>query len=836
MRSFIRIPALVGIAIWFLGELSTGHRHVFAAPPRAIAAAFVGEFCLDCHTGADSESDFDLAAMLPRLSDPESVADWQKAFDRIADGEMPPEDSEQPSAESRDELVASLGDHLRELSDSARRAHGANRTRRLNRMEYESTLRDLLDLPNLDVAERLPPDATAHGFDKVGSALELSYVQIARYLDAANHAIETAMCVTAKPESVHYRVQANSNGRFGQVVNKEKEAVAVGDAVALLRQPNTAQAPFWFSKIDVPADGTYRIRSKMFGLIWDQGKAVPADRTHVVTYEAMQGTTKRSIGTFDIGRSAEQSSVHEFDAYLYRGDQIQTWFETLDDRNIKRVPMDQYIAPGVAVDWLELSGPLVEAWPPVSHRRLFGDLPLEPWTPATGLKPPPMPMTVQGVGKRAKRVPSKPGTVTLMHVVSKDPEKDAERLLLDFATRAFRRSVQGSEIEGYLQLVNLRLREKNCFQEAMRIGFQAVLCSPDFIFISDQADDVTLASQLSYFLWNSMPDAKLMQLADQGKLNRPDVLKAQVERMLDDPKSQRFVESFTGQWLDLRRITVTEPDEVLYPEYDRFLLSSMVEETHAYFAEMITNDRGVAYLVDSDFAIVNQRMAEQYEIKGVEGAAFRAVSLPPDSVRGGLLTQSSVMKVTANGTTTSPVIRGVWIADRLLGKPVPPPPPNIPAVEPDLRGTTTIREQLSAHRDVPGCASCHKRIDPYGFALECFDVIGGYQTHYRSLENGKPVKKTFKDNRPVRYRSGPSIDCSGITPEGNAFNDVEEFRAILLQDKEQLARNLVQRLLIYATGSAIDFADRPVVETILDETRASGFGIRSLIHAVAQRL
>src|SRR6056297_531358 len=249
---------------------------------------------------------------------------------------------------------------------------------------------------------------------------------------------------------------------------------------------------------------------------------------------------------------------------------------------------------------------------------------------------------------------------------------------------------------------------------------------------------------------------------------------------------------------------------------------------------MVRDDLGADHLVGSDFLMINERLAELYEIDGVEGCTIRKVDLPADSPRGGFLTQASVLKVTANGTTTSPVTRGAWVLDRLYGRPPLPPPPNVPAVEPDLRGATTIRRQLEKHRDDEACATCHRAIDPPGFALESFDVIGTWRDRYRALENGEPPQVKEIMGKPVVYKLGLPVDGSGVDPGGESFEDVHEFRAILLSRKETLAKNLAERLVVYSTGAGIDFADRDAIAKILNETRDTGFGLRSIIHAVVQ--
>lgn len=835
------------IATGDLGEIALGDSDLSDSDvSKAVAAdanhhaqieRFVKANCVDCHAGSGAEANFRLDDLAFDLDDGPLADRWVAVFDRVKRGEMPPADADQPTPADRERLVATLGTELVTANQRRQQTHGRVQYRRLNRHQYEQTLRDLLALPHLEVRDMLPADNSAHGFDNVGSALDLSYVQMSRYLEASSMAIDNAMKLGPAPEATSVHLEAKTNGRFRQVVEKNREAVAVGTAVGLLRQPNTAQAPWWWSQIEPPVDGRYRIQMKSFGFIWDKGNVLPADQTHVVTFFAVQGTTKRPLGSFDVGRSEQDATIQDFEAFLRDGDQIQIWLETLDDRNKGKTELAEYTAPGVAIDWLDVEGPIVDQWPPASYRSLFGDLPFEVWNEDTGLKEPPTPTIVAGVGKRAKRVPAKRNQIDLFHVVSSNPRQDAERRLVDFATRAFRRSVDRRELTDILALVEAKLDQKHTFQEAMRPGFQAILCSPEFLFLQENPgslDDGALASRLSYFFWSSVPDDELIELARDGTLSQPAVLREQVERMLGDERSSRFVESFCGQWLDLRDITITQPDQELYPEFDQLLQSSMVAETEAFFAEMLKNDLSVDCVVDSPFAIVNGRLAKHYGIDNVDGVSLREVSLPSSSRRGGLLTQASVLKVTANGTTTSPVTRGAWVLDRILGQPAPLPPPNVPAVEPDVRGATTIREQLAKHRDDEACASCHRRIDPPGFALESYDVVGGWRDRYRSLGKGDPVKRTVQGDRGVRYRLGLPVDSTGVATNGEKFEDIDEFRSILLKDREQIARNLIERLIVYSTGGGIEFADRPVVDDIVDRSRSADFGLRTLVHEVVQ--
>jgi hypothetical protein len=301
--------------------------------------------------------------------------------------------------------------------------------------------------------------------------------------------------------------------------------------------------------------------------------------------------------------------------------------------------------------------------------------------------------------------------------------------------------------------------------------------------------------------------------------------------MLKSPKAAAFTENFVGQWLRLRDIDFTEPSFLLYPEYDAMLRVSMVKETELFFNELLKNDLSLTNFVSSDFSILNERLAKHYGIPGIEGYAYRKVKLPIESHRGGVLTMASVLKVTANGTNTSPVTRGAWVMDRILGKPPPKPPADVPALEPDIRGATTIREQLAKHRQNAACASCHAKIDPPGFALESFDVIGGYRENYRTTGNGGPV---VVDGRRMPYHKGKPVDPSDVLPTGERFKNIDEFKELLLKDKNQLARALTERLVTYATGAASQAADKAEIEEIVGRIREKDYGLRSLVHEVVQ--
>ena len=339
------------------------------------------------------------------------------------------------------------------------------------------------------------------------------------------------------------------------------------------------------------------------------------------------------------------------------------------------------------------------------------------------------------------------------------------------------------------------------------------------------------------FCGSSLPDEELHTSGIRSELHEPDALSAQVERMLADPKSNRFVDNFTDQWLKLRDIDFTVPDRRLYPEYNQLLRQSTLDETHAFFRELLHHNHSVQNFVDSEFAMLNQPLAEFYGIDGVSGLQMRRVELPVDSLRGGVLTQASILKVSADGTRTSPVLRGAWVLEHLFGNPSPPPPPTVAAIESDIRGATTIREQLARHRDHETCNRCHHRIDPPGFALESFDVIGGQRDWYRTAQGGDYVRKPLHPEAPdhnVRYRRGPDVNSSGEIPDGRSFSGIREYKDLLLEDETAMARALTRQLLMYSLGRNLGYSDRPEIERIVARVKDQDFGLRSIIHEIVQ--
>ncbi|MCB1092962.1 MAG: DUF1592 domain-containing protein, partial [Verrucomicrobiae bacterium] len=534
----------------------------------------------------------------------------------------------------------------------------------------------------------------------------------------------------------------------------------------------------------------------------------PVAAAYEVVGRGQEPPEVREMADFQPGKS----QVIEKEVYLEAGEAFVVNLMVNWDIRATKQPIEAYDGPGIRIDWMEIEGP-IGSFPADSYRALFGDAKLVAKSVA-----------------RAEREGRKPPTIAEnrniygwlndpLEPVSDHPREEADRLHRAFLSRAFRRPVSEDLQRHYVDQVLEKLEAGDSFLEAMTFGYKAVLTSPYFLFfvepgeseaagdglVSAELDGFALASRLSYFLWSGPPDDELLRVAADGSLKDPAELKRQTERLLNSPKAHRFTENFTGQWLDLRKMEATIPDPNLYGDFDGTLLWAMPRETWGFFEEVVKQDLSLLQFVDSDWTMANARLAAHYGLPEMMGNDLRRVSLPEGSHRGGVMTQASVLKVTADGTHTSPVLRGKWVLERIIGQPPSPPPPDVPAIEPDIRGATTIRQQLDKHRSVASCNSCHQHIDPPGFALESFDPIGGYREFYRASSKTEKGIVSLPGYTGRAFYRGPDVERGGQTPDGRAFETVEDYKAILLEDPDQIARSLTGKLLTYATGADVQF-------------------------------
>ena len=578
--------------------------------------------------------------------------------------------------------------------------------------------------------------------------------------------------------------------------------------------------------------------------VGDYDRPQPGRQDEPITVYTRNGLLNRRVGAFDL---TPEPAVHDLgEVWLNANETLvpdaSRLYRSRPNPNGGFVNplMTPEGAPSVAFRWMEVEGPLYDEHSTAGYRLLFGDLPLaqvKNGAPGVALSVVDRKENYEEGRNAGRRVPAL-HEVTV-DVIPKTPSQDAARLMRAFVQRAYRRPITASDVQPFLALVDERRAAGLSFAEAMLAGYTAVLASPGFVFLDEKPgrlDDHALATRLALFLWNSPPDEALRTRAANGKLREPAVLRAETERLLADPKAHRFQEAFLDYWIDLRKMEDSTPSTTLYNDYylDDALAEAALLETRLFFDEMLRRDLPARTVVDSDFTYLNERLAVHYGLPGVKGVAMRRVTLPAESPRGGLMTQASVLKITANGTTTSPVLRGKWIVERILGLDIPPPPP-VAAVEPDIRGAVTIREQLAQHREDTSCAACHRKMDPPGFALESFDVLGAWRDRYRGADEAKPALKGLgKNGHPFAFHFGLTVDATGELPDGRPFQDIRDFKRLLREEDALLARNLARQLLIFATGAPARFGDRAEIEAILQRAKAQRYGLRSLVHEVVQ--
>jgi Protein of unknown function (DUF1592)/Protein of unknown function (DUF1588)/Protein of unknown function (DUF1585)/Protein of unknown function (DUF1587)/Protein of unknown function (DUF1595)/Planctomycete cytochrome C len=809
---------------------------VLAATLPLAAAEFTDKYCTGCHNSTAKPGGLDLTSLHFEPDKPTNFAEWVKVNDRLRAGEMPPKAiKKRPDSVEQKAFVDDLAARLIAAEKKSTAASGRATERRLNAYEYENALRDLLHAPWLEIKGQFPDDGEAYRFNKISSALDVSHVHVARYMSAADYAIREAMSTEKiHPVTTVKRYYAREQNTLTSKINKKNQqgdrAVypilgltpepAVWDGTAPMTDPakRDQEAIAWVSsnyvtgftyrwdRFKAPVAGRYRIRFSGYTLWAAQQagkKSYLADWARIsrghgdeaINVYTRNGVLNRHVGSCDL---TPDPAVHDVgEVWLVAGETLVPDASRLyrsRPNNFRNPLMTPDGAPGVAFQWMEVEGPLYDESTTAGYKLLFGD--------------------------------------------GQAGEKDEARLMRGFLQTAYRGPrVDETDVKRFVALVDEERKAGLSFTDAMIAGYTAVLASPAFVYLNEKPgrlDDYALATRLALFLWNSLPDEELRARAANGELSKPGVLHAETERMLADPKSRRFVDAFLDYWIDLRKMEDSTPSVSLYNDYylDDALTEAATAESQLYFAEMLRRNLSVSNVVDSKFTFLNERLAVHYGVPGVQGVAMRRVDLPADSSRGGFMTQASVLKVTANGTTTSPVLRGKWIMERILGYEIPPPPP-VAAVEPDIRGAVTIRQQLERHRADASCATCHSKMDPSGFALESFDVMGGWRDRYRGVDEAVPaVKGLGKNGQPFEYHWALPVDSTGVLPDGRKFEGIRDLKALLLTDEEQLARNMAKQLVIFATGAPVRFSDRAQIEEIVRATRGDQYGLRNLVQQV----
>ena len=762
------------LTIVLLGTLTTGA--LGGAKFDLSTRAFFKMHCLHCHNSEKQKGKFRLDNLSTDFTNPLVAEKWSEVRFRINAGEMPPEEEKQPTANEIGGVVDELTRQIREGAAMRLAKRGSLEHYRLSRQEYAHTIYDLLGVVyDVEAPSTFNEDPRLHGFDRIGAMLSVAPSHIERYLQAAEAVVEQALTDSATPTKTDRRMAGEG----------KRQLLQLGES--------------W--SFDLQHPGRYRLRIRASGLpaftgriphlsIWHRHHKRSFDGVDLVAAEndpkVIEFEGLFPAGSYDI-RNHARTQKHANGAYkLFRNQLIDTtnsvavlktrhpspWTKVVDEQGRPVMPL-------LLIDWIEIEGPL---------------------------------KTEADLAKRKGLMPAN--------------EKDAVEIrtcLKHFAKRAWRRPVKDAEIEPYTNLIAAEQEAGESFKSAYQSALASVLVSRSFFNLEEGSPDkkrtrlngYELASRLSYFLWSSMPDEQLFAAARSGKLRNPSSLGQQVDRMMADPKINRFLESFPKQWLQLHRVGMFQPDPKLYPEYDPWLEESMVEETTSYFAEMFTGNLSLREAIDSDWTMLNSRLAIHYGIPGPHPMGFTRVKIGPKTGRGGMLTHGSILSLTSDGTRHRPVHRGAWLSEAILAYTPPPPPPNVDPLEPveSNKPKTTIRSQLEAHATDPNCVSCHSKIDPLGLAFENFDAIGRWRTTER-VQSG--------------VGEDPPVDASGKLPDGRTFTNSADFKKLLGRD-ERLAKAFLKQLSTYALRRVMTVDDMEAIQFIAKATREDGHGVKTLV-------
>jgi mono/diheme cytochrome c family protein len=772
-------------------------------------STFFAKSCTGCHNPKTKAGGLDLQS----IKSPDTVTrhreTWESILRKIRTGEMPPAGSPKPAAAE----IKAAAQRIEGEFERADRLNASNpgrvTARRLNRAEYNNTIRDLLAV-NTHPADDFPQDDSGYGFDNIGDVLSLSSSQMERYVASAEKIARTAVFgpEPLQPTLVRHEV---SGRNFARVTTIPASYDASG-----LTLPNSLHATHRF-----PADGEYLFRIKL-----DGERPLGTDALHLALW--IDGKQVQAMDFDPTGQAAFNPDRQDFSA------------RTVECR-LRVTAGDHWIAAVIARMYEGL--PALYAGPKPSTRTIA----VQEFKPPKGLSPERIEQIKKRIEARRKEKtpvndarisaldiggPYKQATgpsdeslrkvFTCGHLHGGHQPGCARKIVADFGSRAFRRPLTPQEIDRFTGLVSLARSQGDSFEEGVCLALQGVLVSPHFLFrierdpasVTDAGHPITqheLASRLSYFLWSSMPDDTLRDCADKQTLRKPGVLMAQIRRMLKDPRSSAISENFGGQWLQFRALESYKPDRQKFPGFDDYLRMSMRRETEMFLDNIVREDRSILDLLDGKYSFINDRLAGFYGIPGVEGPAFRKVDLS-GTPRGGVLTQASILTVTSYPNRTSPVLRGKWILENILNAPPPPAPPGVPTLDVSTVGTeASLRQQLEAHRKNPTCAACHSRMDPLGFGLENFDAIGAWRSNEGKI----------------------AIDSSGSLPDGRSFKGPDGLKTILKADHNAFAECLTSKLLTYALGRGLERYDRSTVKEITRRVAANDYRFSSLVLEIA---
>jgi hypothetical protein len=806
---------------------------------------FFAKNCYECHGEKDPENNFRLDIFTDQATLAKNRKALSDAYDKLVHNEMPPKKKKVRPEPAQ--IVAVLGwmDHHLNMDCTSPVGPGRVTIRRLNRSEYNNTIDDLL-LIDLHPADSFPMDMSGYGFDNNGDVLTIAPVLMEKYFNVAGVVLDKVInAEPLNPNEVHRWDPALLEGSVAKGTQAPPPAKpqtpaagrALGAGNANGRRPIILGRVFphvgeIHDDYDFPKDGTYVLRLRGYGTAGSTNRTRPSvsfsldgkvlDEPFTVKEEF------RSAGVYSMKPIKVAAGKHRISIAFLNG----------------ATEEEDAAATAAAAAAAAAAPPAATAMPPI--------LPAAP-AASQGSNAPPA-----GAGRRgASRAGPPPGpppsptgkpTFGVLYFEAEGPTEitperlpesyrhlmvatpsdtlpkaqAAEQIIRPFTTRAFRRPVTAEEMQSLMAFWSQADASGHTFNQSIQLTLQTVLASPQFLFRIESEplpgerdnihtlNDYELASRLSYFLWNSMPDEELFKLAGARKLHAN--LNAQVQRMLKDPRSDRFIENFVGQWLTVRQVQNVAPDATAFPGFDEALRTAMAKETELFFKSIVQEDRSVLDLIDANYSFLNERLAKHYGISGVQGDEFQRVTFTPNDHRGGLLTQASFLTITSYPARTSPVQRGKWVLENLLDDAPPPPPPNVPALAEDAKALTgTMRQRMEEHRTNPQCAACHARMDPIGFSLENYDATGAWRTNDVNHE---------------------PIDASGKLPDGTAFNGPEQLKNVLKLQKDKFATTVAAKMLTFALGRGLEDDDHCLVNKIELSMRQQGYKFSVLVNQI----
>lgn len=824
----------------------------WAESPLEAHRPFLKQYCFECHGAKKQKGDYRFDTLGRNLGNLETLESWQAILDQLNLGEMPPKKADQPPFGETAKVIETLTPILRETYAARKSTGGQAVIRRLNKYELRNTLRDLFHLNHPDfepgvvsglydfngngitAQKTIEPtrsfqeDEEADGFDTIGDTLVMSDFLLKMVIEAAEESIGMAthnearkpfeaetftapICTKTLHGDTLGKYQRERGDPYDEVFQRWDRYNRIGPdkyhrgmkrpgryRITVAVSAHNPQEEHWGNWTVREGGLIHHGRENLdapfeVGLYLERFEHLRGERKKRITHWSLPGDGKKRTFSFETwiddpwgawigwenGPWIQHNAFHILLKQWYPDE-----YEKIDTKQkgfkkeVARVLFQKgYLGPTLRVHQFRIE-PVPEEWPPKSHTALYGDGPIE--------------------------------------------DADLLTLFQAFAERAYRRPVDPGEVERFVELAGKLERDGHSRQDAMKGSYAAILCSPDFLYLRPEPgklDDFSLASRLSYFLWSSMPDESLMRLAREGALSQPAELERQVERMLNDPKAAAFTRHFPERWLKLYELGRMEPDRKgPYGHYFR-VKDFLVPQIEAYFSEVLTTNSPIRELIDSNYTFMNNRLGELIYKQEVVGAHLRKIILD-DPRRGGLLTTPGIMTVTANGVDTSPIMRGVFILENILGTPPPPPPPDVEPLSPDLRAARTIREQLAMHRDQQACQSCHRKIDPVGFPFENFDPIGRWRDHYPKAD------KKAKQAMPV--------ETASVLANGEEVKDIVTFKALLMKREPQVVRCLTEKMLTYATGRLMEAGDRGEIDQIVLELEGKENRLRDLVHLVVQ--